>query len=318
MLSEQKLKNLINRYSKEYGLFPQQLYSLFGLEQLLMKIDKSEFKDSFVLKGGYLLSTIYGLSNRVTRDLDATIRRMDLSEQKMKEFVDFIESPDENGNQYFQLRKQNIIREKFDYDGYNLKLNFIHGKLKIPLEIDMTTGEELLPIKNQKIPLMFGEGSLQFPTYPLEQILSDKLYTTIAYGSIDDTNSRTKDLYDIYFLSKLHDDINFRQVRESMQQTFNQRQMAVPSNEYKEILTELANSPYQNRQWKNFSEEHSYAAGITFSDVMKEVKVFSDKVVKGNELSMNERLNHARDTAKNHNNLQKSPKLKNRDKEITD
>ncbi len=164
MLSEQKVKNLINKKAKEYGLFPQQIYGLFGLEQLLLKISESEYKDFFILKGGYLLSAIYGLESRATRDLDATIHGMPLSVERMEAFTKFIEGPDENGNVYFQLRKKTVIREKFEYDGFNLKFNFLLGKSRFPIEIDLTTGENLLPmIKKQEIPLLMDQSMTKIP-----------------------------------------------------------------------------------------------------------------------------------------------------------
>ncbi|OQO88260.1 hypothetical protein BH739_04690 [Enterococcus casseliflavus] len=294
MLSEQKTKNLINKYAKEYDVLPQQLYSLYGLEQLLVKIDQSEYRNSFVLKGGYLLASIYGLSNRVTRDLDATIRHMALTEEKVQEFIRFIESPNDKGVQQFQLKKQKIIREKFEYDGYNLKFTFLNGKMKIPIEIDMTTGEQLLPLlEEQTIPLMFGEGSIHFPMYPLEQILSDKLYTTIAYGSIDDTNSRTKDLYDIYFLTKFNDKLSVETIGQSIQETLKQRNMNVPIREFQNILTTIETSPFQQKQWKNFEKENSYASGVSFESIMNQVKRFSMNVIDAIEQKPREKLSVA-------------------------
>lgn len=60
MLSEQKLKNLVNNKAKKFDIAPQQIYCLYGLEQLLIKINRSPYKKYFVLKGGYLLSATYG------------------------------------------------------------------------------------------------------------------------------------------------------------------------------------------------------------------------------------------------------------------
>lgn len=57
MLNEQKMKNLINKKSNETNLPLQQLYGLFAIEQFLIRINNSHFKEKFILKGGYLLTT---------------------------------------------------------------------------------------------------------------------------------------------------------------------------------------------------------------------------------------------------------------------
>lgn len=51
MLSEQKMKNLIDKKANETGLPKHQLYGLYGLEQLLLKLNDSPYKDNLILKG---------------------------------------------------------------------------------------------------------------------------------------------------------------------------------------------------------------------------------------------------------------------------
>lgn len=156
MLSEQKLKNLVNKKAKESGIASQQIYGLDGLEQLLIKINQSPYKEYFVLKGNYLLSVIYGLDVRATRDLDTTVQRLKLTEQKINEICQFIEQPLATENFIFKVRKITSIRNQFDYQGYNIKLYFQLGNGVFPIEIDLTTDEGLLPIqKQEKISLIF-------------------------------------------------------------------------------------------------------------------------------------------------------------------
>ncbi|MCA1387171.1 hypothetical protein I6F34_41120, partial [Bradyrhizobium sp. BRP05] len=67
MLSEQRVKNLIKKKMDETGLSAQQLYRLYAVEQLAKKIASIEqLRDKFILKGGYLLTTILQLANRAT------------------------------------------------------------------------------------------------------------------------------------------------------------------------------------------------------------------------------------------------------------
>ncbi len=289
MLSEQRLKNLVNAKAKEYGIAPQQIYGLYGLEQLLVKLDQSPYKEFFILKGGFLLSATYGLDVRATRDLDTTIRGFSLTEDKVKEICQFIEQPSANENFQFTVRKIKAIRNHFDYQGYNIKLHFQLGRGKFPIEIDLTTGEELLPIsKTEDIPLLFSDRSVQFYVYPLEQILADKLYTTLAYGAIDDKNSRMKDLYDIYFLTKINKEIKANLVYQAIEATKKQRAIELPIGEYKQILAMLESSSFQQSEWAKYRQSNIYARDVSFAEVMTSVKNFNEQVSQSGPFPLND------------------------------
>ncbi|MDH6364529.1 putative nucleotidyltransferase component of viral defense system [Enterococcus sp. PF1-24] len=275
MLSEQKMKNVVNQRSKEYDISVNNMYSMYALEQLVTKISQSEYKDNFVLKGGYLLTSIYGLDNRTTKDFDSTIRRVPLDENQVRDFAKFIEE----GEPAFEVKRIKTIRERFDYDGFNIKLDYINGKVRVPFDIDLTTGEDTLPIKeNVKIPLLFSDGEIQMPAYPVEQVLSDKLYTTLAYGAEDDKNSRSKDLYDIHFLTKMNKDVDYQQIVKTIEKTKIQRNIVIPINQYDSILESLKNSDFQKDNWNKYRESKAFARDIEFSEVMNSVKLFSSNV----------------------------------------
>lgn len=280
MLSEQKMKNLVNNRAKEYGLKPQEVYGLFGLEQLLIKISQSHYKDYFILKGGYLLSVVHGLNNRATRDLNSTIRQMPLTQKSMEQFAMFLESPEANGAIHFKVMRINAIRDRFEYEGFNLKLQFMNGRTMFPINIDLTTGEELLPVVDaQEIPLLFGEGHIEMPAYPIEQIMADKLYTTLAYGVIDDKNTRAKDLYDIHFFSKFYRDMDLEKVHHAIELAKKQRNVSIMTEHYSDVLNFLEKSAIQKKYWESFSEHNAYAAGILFEEVMASIRDFSNRIL---------------------------------------
>lgn len=289
MPSEQMVKNLVRLKSQEFGIPVEQVYSLYGLEQLMKKLSHSPLKENLVLKGGFLLMTRYGLASRATKDLDTTVREMALTEGKMNEIVDYLTSPNEMGQQEFSLISKRSTRADFDFPGYSLKLYFHLGKMKMKLDLDITAGEDLLPInKLEKIHLMFEEGIVEFPTYPIEQILADKIYATAAYGAIDDTNTRSKDLYDIYFLTKVHNDIDYSKVFQAVKRTKRQRDNATSVLAYPMIIDNLSHSVRQQEFWKRYADNNSFAENLEFETVMKSVRQLA-KVLKSKEPS---KLNH--------------------------
>lgn len=281
MLSEQKMKNLIAKKARETGIAPQQLYGLFAMEQVLIKLADSPYKNHCIMKGGYVLSTRFGLDNRSTRDLDTTIRDMALNKDKINELVDYITSPDENGETHFKKITIKESRDTFEYNGFKVVLSFQNGKARFPIHIDFTTGEDLIDVDEEsQIPLLFEEDkTVVFPSYPVEQILADKLYTTLAYGAIDDSNSRMKDYYDIYLLNKTLKDINFLKVIEAMNKTMTQRDNFIEMERYFEIINDLRKSDKQEHFWERFQQDQVYASGITFTEVMESVHSFVQTVV---------------------------------------
>lgn len=280
MLNDQQTKHLIKKKAVETGLEPEQLHRLYAIEQLLKKLSTSkELSRHFILKGGYLLTTLLQLENRATADLDWTIHNMKLNQEALEQFKALITSPDEDGIVRFEWVSEQETRVNFLYNGFALRLNYINGKMKTPIFIDMTTGEELLPVKKQAVRLLFEEGTVEFQTYPIEQILADKVITTLTYGSKDDTNSRSKDLYDIYILQKTFPEMKLSDVARAMQTTNSQRELGLDPENYEAIISYLSESPKQKELWARFQRQNSYARALTFEQIFESVKVVTHQLV---------------------------------------
>lgn len=56
-------------------------------ERFMFRLSLTGYKDKFVVKGGTLVSSILGLSNRATMDLDTTQKDLPLTEKTVKEAV---------------------------------------------------------------------------------------------------------------------------------------------------------------------------------------------------------------------------------------
>lgn len=91
MLNSQKMKNLVARKSRESKIAVQQMYGLYAMDRLVLKLSKSDFAESLIVKGGFLLTTYLGVSMRTTRDLDFTMKNLQLDEDAIKELAEVIE-----------------------------------------------------------------------------------------------------------------------------------------------------------------------------------------------------------------------------------
>ncbi len=70
-----RLKDLI---ANQPGRVSADNYQIrYATDRFLARLVKSDYKDKFVIKGGFLQGVLYKLEQRATRDLDASIRDME-------------------------------------------------------------------------------------------------------------------------------------------------------------------------------------------------------------------------------------------------
>nr|WP_275974840.1 nucleotidyl transferase AbiEii/AbiGii toxin family protein [Tetragenococcus halophilus] len=43
------------------------------LERVLERLSRSDYRENFIIKGGFLIGSMIGMENRTTKDIDATI-----------------------------------------------------------------------------------------------------------------------------------------------------------------------------------------------------------------------------------------------------
>ena len=60
---------------------------MYPFERFLARLSASAYKDRFVVKGGILVSSLVGIANRTTMDLDATIRSLRFDESTVTTVV---------------------------------------------------------------------------------------------------------------------------------------------------------------------------------------------------------------------------------------
>ena len=110
---QERVKTIQNRYNLNY----YELLQRFMFERILERISLSEYKDNFILKGGLLLSAMFGVDNRTTKDMDVTIKGIDVSKDKMLNVLNEILSIDLKDGVKFDVIDITDIREDDEYGG---------------------------------------------------------------------------------------------------------------------------------------------------------------------------------------------------------
>lgn len=264
-----QFKAKTRNFAMEKNLNPQIVQRYFMMEKLLECISESDYRDDFVLKGGFLIGSKYGLENRSTVDIDTTFRNSKLTKEKLTEiFTELMANPTKDGIQ-FELQGLSETREADFYPGYQAKIVAYLDTARVPFKLDITSGDSIIPeAAMYEHKLMFEDKQIQIPAYPTEQILSEKLHATFSFG-ID--NSRMKDFYDMYMIPKL-ESIDAESLYKSIRGTFKQRSNSNSfKNLYNSEMPQLTESQSLADQWEKYQGENNFAKDISFESTLESV-----------------------------------------------
>ena len=267
MVNNSDFKEKIKNIENEYNLTHYEVLQRFMFERILERISISKYKNNFILKGGLLLSAMFGIDNRTTKDMDTTITGIDVSKEKVMKILNEILSIDINDSVKFDLINITDIRQEDEYGGNKYHIVGKFGNLKVNLEIDISTGDKVTPRQLKfKYPLTFEDRSILINSYNMETILSEKIETVLRRGRF---NSRMKDFYDIYyFLKYLKNDMDMNILKMAIKNTFDSRDSLSYFKDYKEIMNSIRYSELMIKQWKIYSNKYNYANNISFNDIL--------------------------------------------------
>lgn len=273
MVDYKEVERKAKEISKEKNIDYYELLQRFMFERVLERLSVSKYNDNFILKGGLLLSAMFGVDNRTTKDMDTTIKGLDIDKEKMVNVLNEILSINLQDGVKFDLIDITDIREDDQYGGNKYHIIGRLQNMKVNLEIDISTGDKVTPRElKYKYSLLFDNKSIIINSYNVETILSEKIETVLKRGIY---NSRMKDYYDIYmFINNFYNEINYDNWLLAMKNTFEHRNSMDVLNDYKTILNELKESERLNNLWNKYIAKRSYANNIKFINIIKSLDNF--------------------------------------------
>lgn len=275
-MTSEKLKGKIKSFSEKNNLKAQEVLQMYFFERFLTRLEKSRYRVNFIIKGGFLISSIIGIQNRTTMDIDTTIKGLPVKEEIIKEIILEILNIEVNDEIEFVLGKIENIREISEYENYRLHLTANFEKIKNPLKIDITTGDVIIPSEIEYSYETIFKEKLNILVYSLETLIAEK-YETIIKRNI--TTTRLRDFYDIYMIFKLKNDkINVNNLKQAIWETAKNRNSIEEILESKEILEDIKNDEYLNKQWNIYKKENKYVDNIQFSEILKLLNKIADIV----------------------------------------
>jgi predicted nucleotidyltransferase component of viral defense system len=265
-----QLKAIVKNMAIKKNISAQIVMQNYLMERLLERISLSNYRDNFILKGGFLIAAIVGLDIRATMDLDTTIKGFDLTHEEITRIFNELCAIETDDNITFELMKLTDIREKDDYPGIRVFLTVHYGQLAVSLTVDITTGDKITPREIEySLKLLFDDREISVLAYNLETILAEKLETIISRG---EANSRPRDFYDIYILYKLRrSDCDISLLKKALTETAKKRNSLANMADYNRVLAGIAANQEMNLLWNKYRKDFNYAKGITFEMVCEVV-----------------------------------------------
>ncbi|ACA37562.1 abortive infection protein AbiGII [Streptococcus pneumoniae] len=267
-----KIKNI----SKDKGIPAQQVQQHYLIEQVLKLISTSSYRDSFIVKGGYLIGQMIGLDKRTTMDLDVTLKGTEMSRENLIDIFEEILCSKTDGFS-FSVDKLEPIRQDDEYGGFSLKLNATFDTLKEVVFIDITTGDKITPREiTYSMTSIFTNESIKIWTYNLETVLAEKLETIISRGL---ASTRPRDRYDLFTLYKLRkEEINLEVLKNALENTAKKRKSKDTIYNWEEQVRGIEISDYQKELWIRYQRQFKYAKDISFDNSVQVIREIMQQI----------------------------------------
>ena len=274
-----QLKAKIRNISREKKISAQVVLQNYMMERLLERVSNSLYKSSFILKGGMLISAMIGLESRTTMDIDATIRNHPLTVENIQRIFNEILALDINDGISFKLKRIDEIRENDIYGGFRISLDGFYDTLTVPIKVDLTSGDKITPHAIEyKYKLLMEERWISIYSYNLETILAEKIETVLFRGIL---NTRSRDFYDIYKLSKLRGiGIDYSLCKKALIATMERRESIDILSNSENILDSIRKDRFIRERWAKYQREFNYVNEISFAEVMNEIKKVIFELIK--------------------------------------
>ena len=274
-MNSDKLNDIIKKKSKGNNNLAHHLHQMFFFEHVLMRLEKSKYRNNIILKGGVLLSSIIGEDLRTTKDIDTTLKSLPLNIDTIRNIFEEILSIDIQDNVNFEIVNIKDIRLEDEYGGFKINVKGTFDKIRTNFFIEITTGDIITPREiKYKYNSIFEDRTINIMAYTIETIIAEKFESIISKNI---TTTRAKDFYDLYMLmNKNKNDINNKNLVKAIENTFNKRNTEFDIDNFKEIIELLSESNALKRVFIDYQEKLEYTKQVDFNDTILAIKDIVD------------------------------------------
>jgi hypothetical protein len=217
----------LRNVAQEEGLSFNDILQAYVIERFLARLARSPHADTVLLKGALMLR-VWGVPRaRPTMDIDL-LRRGNADQAALVQLVEQCAGIDDpSDGVVFELTTISAepIREATEYVGTRIRLQARLDNVRQTVQIDFGVGDAVHP-QPQVVdyPVLLMSAPVRLNAYPVEAAIAEKFQAMVH---LDLQNSRMKDFYDIWILSRT---LAFSgpALGEAIRSTFDRRQTSVP------------------------------------------------------------------------------------------
>ena len=259
-----QLKDKLKNISKEKNVDFNTLLRLYMYDRFIERLSLSKYKDNFILKGGFYLSTLFGVENRTTMDIDTAFKNANFNERTIVEMLKEILSIEINDNAKLNYLGLSPIRNEAEYGGFRADIQIEIDNIKEKFHVDIATGDPITPKEiNYKYKPILGDNYIKLWAYNIETVLAEKIETVLKRVEL---NGRMRDFYDIYLIyTRDWENVNLEYFRNAIEKTFYKREYV---GEPLVALDLIIDSNVLKERWKNYQKRYKYASNIDFDEIL--------------------------------------------------
>ncbi len=263
-------QRLLNRAKSDQRPF-NELLQYYAMERFLYRLSQSVHADRFILKGALMLRAWQSPELRPTMDIDFLGRTSNEEAGIATQVRDILSVAIEPDGLVFDPAsiQTERITEDADYEGIRVRFSGALDSARVNMQIDIGFGDVVYPgPERAPLPTMLGSPAPQLLCYSRESAIAEKFEAMVKLREL---NSRMKDFYDIWLLSRQFDFVG-ESLAEAIRLTFNRRGTSFPDVivAFTEVFVEA-----KQTQWAAFHrrlrQDHVPAS---FSEVVTSVRDF--------------------------------------------
>lgn len=282
-MSAQKSRNiaasvrqrLLNRARTDQRPFSE-LLQYYAMERFLYRLSQSRYASRFVLKGALMLRVWHAPDIRPTMDIDLLGRTSNEEASiiaQMHEVLSVEVDPDGLVFDPDSVRTERI-KEDADYEGIRVRFTATLDNARVHMQIDIGFGDIVHPEPEQTdFPTLLDSPVPRLLCYSRESAVAEKFEAMVTLGEL---NSRMKDFYDIWLLSRQFD-FEGTTLAEAIRLTFEHRDTALPR-----VIEAFSRTFIDTKQvqWTAFHKRLGQdSVPASFSDVVTVINSFLGPIV---------------------------------------
>lgn len=263
-----RLLNRARETQQDFNL----ILTRYAIERLLYRISISPYANQFLLKGALLFDLWFDIPHRPTRDAD--FLGFGASERSRIEGI-FKELCAVDAADGVVFKSESVraseIRKEANYNGIRVIMIGLIDGARCHVQIDIGFGDAVTPAPEEvDYPVILdGFASPKLRVYPRYTVVAEKFE---ALASLGIANSRMKDYFDLWVLSK-QSDFHGDTLRQAVHATFDRRGTPLTGNAPLGLTEAFAMDIQKKTQWQAFLRKNGLDS-LELSEVVAELHAF--------------------------------------------